>query len=34
MVDADVGRKLVAERGLTVAAVGALIPLMSMVGFE
>lgn len=34
MVDADVGRKLVAARGLTAAAVRALIPLMSGVGFE
>src|SRR3954470_24873248 len=34
MVGADAGRKLVAERGLTGAAVGALIPLMSAVGFE
>lgn len=34
MVGAGAGRQLVAERGLTVAAVGALIPLMSGVGFE
>lgn len=33
MVTAD-GRQLVAERGLTVAAVGVLVPLMSGVGFE
>ncbi len=33
-VRADAGRQLVAERGLTTAAVGALIPLMSSVGFE
>src|SRR5688500_740502 len=34
MRDADAGRHQVAERGLTPAAVGALIPLMGAVAFE